>query len=449
MTLADICALIGLILSFALMFITVYYGMHVVIATFIASVLLILTNWMPLFDSIDLLFQGWGEAIPLFGSIILFGAAFSKVMEHTGAARSFVLTIYGKLLPPKLGAAKRRVWSIIITVLLEVILIYAGMDLFAMVFMMLPILGDICNELNIPRRFIPAFILSAAGIANAIPGAANMCNTIPMMLLGTDPMAGAIPGFVASVVVIVGCCFYLCRATGKAAARGESFDWGPVLKPADPGEKLPPFILSVIPLIVVVIGFNVLKLSSYTLALAAIVGVLVLYRYIPIPEGKGVGLRGKLNGVYDILVKGLGAVAPLILVFLTSGFATLVSASRGYEILVDLVLSIQMNPAVTYGLVAFLLVGIMINPIGALMVAIPFATSALPELNPAAVHRISAFAFIVLDSLPFASGIILAQNLAGLNSRESYKPIFVTTVIWAFVGLAIVVALYAAFPGLT
>lgn len=441
----DIISLIGVILAFACMFITVYKGMHVVWATFLGTLIVVATNWMNLFDTVNLLFTGWGEAIPLFGPIVLFSAVFSKIMEYTGAARSFALTIYGKLIPSTLEVGKRRSVTIVVTILLETILVYAGLDIFAIVFMMLPILGSVCSELNIPRRYIPALILSAAGIACAIPGATNICNTIPMAVIGSYPMAGKIPGFVAAVVVVIGICWYLCRATKKSIANGENFDWGP-LKPNDPDEKTPPFILALIPLVFVVIGFNVLNLEAYSLALASLVAVIVLYKYIPVPENKGAGVKGWANGVYDMLMKALTAIAPLLLIFLSTGFATVMSSSHGYEILVDMVMGISLAPAVTYGIIACLLVGIMINPMGGLMVAIPFALTAFPDLNPAAIHRISSYAYIVLDSLPFASGIILVQQLAGVNNKESYRPLFFTTVVWAFVGLCIVVAMYMINP---
>ena len=447
MTAFDVISVIGVILAFVVIFTLVYKGAHVVWATFAASLILILTNWMNLMDSIDLLFAGWGDAIPTFVPIVLFGSLFSKVMEHTGAARSFALTIYGKLIPKSMAIGMRRNLTIIITILLEVILVYAGVDIFAITFMMVPILGSVCNELNIPRRFIPALILSAAGAACALPGCTNISNTIPMQLLETYPMAGTVPGFVAGAVVIFGCCLYMCRATRKAINKGETFDWGPVLEATTGSEEnLPHFVLSIIPLIVVIIGFNVLNLSAYALALASIIGLIVLIKYVPIPEGKDADLKGKASGIYDLLMKGLMAIAPLLLIFLSTGFATLVSSSNGYQILLDLVLQISLPSAVTYGIIAFLLVGIMINPIGALMVAIPFALSALPDLAPAAIHRISSFAYIVLDSLPFAAGIILAQGLVGTKAKESYKPIFFTTVVWAFVGLVICVLMYVINP---
>lgn len=448
MSASDVIAVVGIILSFAVMFVLVYKGMHVVWATFISSIILIITNGLQLFDTIGLLFTAWGEAIPTFAPVVLFGAVFSKVMDYTGAAKSFATTLYHSVVPKNATDKKRRMITIIVTIILEVILVYSGIDQFAIVFIMMPILGVVCEEVNIPRRYLPAMILSAAGIACATPGCANVSNTIPMQLAGSTSMGGMIPGFIGAIVILIGVCFYLVRAINKSVEQGEHFEWGKVLQPPAGGDKTPHFILSIIPFIVVIVGFNILKLEcQYAIALATIVALILMYQYIPVREGSEVNLKTRFTGIYDLMLEGLMSIAPIMLIFLSTGFASVISSCKGYEILVNAVLSISLPPAITFGVIMLLLVGIMINPVGAMMVAIPFAMTAFPDMNPAAIHRISSFAYIVLDSLPFAAGIIVAQNMAGLTQKEAYKPMFFTTVVWAFVGFAIVVAMFAIFPG--
>lgn len=448
MAFTDIIAVIGIVLSFVVMFILVYKGMHVVWATFIASIILIITNGLAFFDTLGLLFTAWGEAIPTFAPVVLFGAVFSKVMDHTGAAKSFATTLYHRVIPKNASDQKRRMIAVVVTIVLEVVLVYAGIDQFAIVFIMMPILGVVCEEVDIPRKYLPAMILSAAGIACATPGCANVSNTIPMMLAQSTSLGGAVPGFVGAAVILVGVCWYLVRAVNKSVDQGEHFDWGETLQPPANGDRNPPFILSVIPFLVVIVGFNVLKLDcQWAIALAAIVAVILMYRYIPTRENGAEGFGAKMTGVYELMLNGLMSIAPIMLIFLSTGFASVISSCKGYDILVNAVLSISLPPAVTFGVVMLLLVGIMINPVGAMMVAIPFAMTAFPDMNPAAIHRISSFAYIVLDSLPFAAGIIVAQNMAGLTQKEAYKPMFFTTVVWAFAGFVIVVAMFAMYPG--
>lgn len=450
MTGLEIVNVVGVILSFVIMFVVVYKGMHVVWATIIASIVLVITNQLNLLDSISSLFSSWGDAIPTFAPIVLFGAVFSKMMDYTGAARSFAQTLYKYLVPKNAPIEKRRRYTIVVTIILEIVLVYAGFDQFAIVFLMLPILGAVCEEMGIPRRFIPAMILSAAGIACAAPGCANVSNTIPMQMAGSTSMGGTLPGFVGAAIIFVGVCSYLMRAVKKSVANGETFEWGPVLKPSLAGDNRPPFILSIIPIIVVIVAFNGFGLAcEYAIALATIVGFIIMYKWLPIPDGQNKDVKGHFHGIYKILIEGLMSIAPVILIFLSIGFATVISSTHGYEILLEWVMMIDVSPTITFGVIMLLLVGIMINPVGAMMVAIPFAQAAFPDMNPAAVHRISSFAYIVLDSLPFAAAIVMCMNLAGLKQNEAYKHMFFTTVVWAFVGFAVVVALFTIFPNLS
>ena len=61
--------------------------------------ILVITNGLGLFDTVALLFSSWGDSIPTFAPVVLFGAVFSKVMDYTGAAKSFANTLYHNLLP--------------------------------------------------------------------------------------------------------------------------------------------------------------------------------------------------------------------------------------------------------------------------------------------------------------------------------------------------------------
>ena len=444
----DVVALVGVLVSFAVMFILVFKGMHVVWATVICTIILVITNRLNLLDSINTLFVSCGDSIPQFAPVILFGAVFSKVMDYTGAARSFATTLYKYAVPKSAEGNRRRAWTIVITIILEVVLVYAGIDQFAILFIMMPILATVCEEVNIRRRYLPALILAAAGIACAMPGCANVSNTIPMGLTGSTSMGGMVPGFIGAAVVAAGVCLYLVKSVNKAVATGENFEWGEVLKPSAVDGNVPPFILSIIPILVVVIAFNAFGLAAqYALALAAIVGCIILYKWIPIPEQQESNVKGHFHGIYKMMLDGLMSIAPIILIFLSMGFASVISETRGYEILLDLVMKVNLNPTITFAIIMCLLVGIMINPVGAMMVAIPFAMSAFPDLSPFALHRIASFSYIVLDSMPFAAGIIVAMNMAGLKQKEAYKHLFFTTVVWAAVGFAVVVLLFTLNPG--
>ena len=59
----DVVALVGVLVSFAVMFILVFKGMHVVWATVICTIILVITNRLNLLDSINTLFVSWGRCV--------------------------------------------------------------------------------------------------------------------------------------------------------------------------------------------------------------------------------------------------------------------------------------------------------------------------------------------------------------------------------------------------
>jgi H+/gluconate symporter-like permease len=60
-------------------------------------------------------------------------------------------------------------------------------------------------------------------------------------------------------------------------------------------------------------------------------------------------------------------------------------------------------------------------------------------LNPEIIHRVASIASIGLDSLPH-NGLVVTVILAcGCNHKQSYKPIFVTSVVITLIALAVAI----------
>ncbi|MFR6157768.1 MAG: GntP family permease, partial [Coprococcus sp.] len=67
-------------------------------------------------------------------------------------------------------------------------------------------------------------------------------------------------------------------------------------------------------------------------------------------------------------------------------------------------------------------------------------------VNPEVLHRIGTMAATGLDSLPHSGAVVVLLTLCGMTHKDSYKQIFVTTVvitlIVAFIGIAIGSVMY-------
>ena len=101
-----------------------------------------------------------------------------------------------------------------------------------------------------------------------------------MGILGTSSLVGAIPGFIGAAIVIFGGGIYLVTAIHRATDRGEVFEPGKVaFSPVDPSRKYPPpFVVALLPLILVVVLFNVTNQLAPSL-----LGGFVLALIIPDP----------------------------------------------------------------------------------------------------------------------------------------------------------------------
>lgn len=130
------------------------------------------------------------------------------------------------------------------------------------------------------------------------------------------------------------------------------------------------------------------------------------------------------------------------------GYGTVVSASAGYAILSDALIHMGGNPLVSFGIATTVLAGAAGSGTGGLAIAM---SNIAPEyiamgVNPEVLHRIGTMAATGLDSLPHSGAVVVLLTLCGMTHKDSYKQIFVTTVvitlIVAFIGIAIGSVMY-------
>ncbi len=57
--------------------------------------------------------------------------------------------------------------------------------------------------------------------AACTPGAPLVANSIPMGILGTSSVAGAVPGFIGAAIVLIGGGFYLCTPFTELLTGGD------------------------------------------------------------------------------------------------------------------------------------------------------------------------------------------------------------------------------------
>lgn len=112
------------------------------------------------------------------------------------------------------------------------------------------------------------------------------------------------------------------------------------------------------------------------------------------------------------------------------GFGTIITATPGYEVAVEKILSINGHPLFTALISVTLIAGVAGASSAGIVLAAPVLTQILPLTDAAVFHRTVIYGSLGLDSLPHAGFLQTECNLAGVKFKDVYLPIiFMETVL--------------------
>ena len=208
----------GLLGSVVLLIWFALRGINIILASLICSLLVVVTNGLPLADSLTEYYAfGPLGAFTFAGKFFLLfaaGAIFGRVMGDSHAASSIALALVRKLGP------HRALW---ITTLACALLTYGGVVAFVVIFAMYPLGLKLLQEANIPKRLFCAALALGAGTftLTTLPGTPSIHNVISSVSLGTDLFAGFWVAMIGGTLMFVFGIWYLERQRVLAVARGE------------------------------------------------------------------------------------------------------------------------------------------------------------------------------------------------------------------------------------
>ena len=141
-------------------------------------------------------------------------------------------------------------------------------------------------------------------------------------------------------------------------------------------------------------------------------------------------------GLARALSQGTTEMFPFIMMSgCVYGFGLVTQASACFQPLLDMIMSINVNPYLTVWLSVCLIAALCADGVGGMVMWLAtfgsqFGVGNTMGVNPEAVHRIAVSAATTFDSLPHSP--MLAQGMAVFktNYKESYKYSFVLTVIF-------------------
>lgn len=392
----------------------------------LVSIFVIVCSGLPILDSLKNLFMPNASAYVTSYFLTFFvGALFGAVYQHTGAAESISKTLAGL-------CKGKFVAPIIMTI--TGILTYGGVSGFVVFFVIYPIALNMFKEANLTRRLIPGAISAGCWTWSMYgPGSPSIQNVIAMDSLGTPSTAALIPSVIATVGTYVLIFIWLEGRTRSFTKKGYGFvdntlkfQLSDEEMAMDNDKDLPSFIVSMIPIVAILVCFNIVKLPVET---AVFIGValatILMWKYVGnFDKWLSVFNEGAANSGVSILNTAI-----------VVGFGGVVKATQGFTDLVAMLKTFDMPSLVFVMITVAICAGACGSASGGMGVAFNALTETYIELgaNLEHVHRIAAIAAGTLDSLPHQGAQITLLGICKLTHKEAYLDIFVTQIVIPFI----------------
>ena len=411
--------LAGLVLSVVAIVFLVWRGWHMAIVSLAALLIVIATNGMGLFESINDAYMG--DMSAFVGSwFLLFalGSVFGRVMGDSGASAGIASSML------RLVGEKHALLVIMITGL---VLSYGGISAFIIAFSVYPIAAELFERADIPKKLIVAAIMVCPATLGMVmmPGIPSTQNLIPTSYLGTDAYAGGLLGVICSVVMFAMSYAYLQWEIGRCRRRGEHFSPAAGEKIGGPGSDAPPTWACFAPIVLLVVLVFVLQrvasLAATDAVSAAMVAAVALACLL---------YRERIGDVRRALGEACASgLNSLITVASIMGFGGVVVASPAYQGIVSALMDTSMNPLWQAFITIFAIAGITGSAIGALNIYFSSAAGALlaTGLDPAMIHRVLCMASVgPATLLPHTSAMLAANQAAHTEVRDTYRYVLVS-----------------------
>lgn len=428
-----ILVLLIAILLFALL---AFKQMSALILAPLVTIFVAICSGLPILDSLKTMFMpAAAQYVSDYFLVFFVGALFGAVYQFTGAAESIARFISG-LCRGKFVAP--------IIMIITGVLTFGGVSGFVVFFVVYPIALNLFKESNLTRRLIPAAISAGCWTwSMTAPGSPSIQNVIAMDSLGTASTAAFLPSLIVSVVEFVMIFVWLEYRAQKFTKNGYYFD-DPRLKTqltendlnSEGRKDLPHWVIALIPIIVILVLFNLFDWKVEAAVFAGVVlSTVLMFKYV----------SGGLNEWIKVFNKGAADSGVAILnTAIVVGFGGVVKSTQGFTDLVAMLKGFDMSPLLFVMITVAICAGACGSASGGMGVAFNALTDTYLSLGAKLpyVHRIAAIAAGTLDTLPHQGAQITLLGICKLTHKEAYFDIAITQIVIPFItcGLFIVLA---------
>ena len=448
-------SILGLIFSLILIMYLAYKGYSTIItAPIVAIITIILTTGFDghlMANYTEVYMSGFANFIKNYFPLFMTGAIFAKLMEEANYAKSIA-----HFITQKLGKDK----SILAVVLSGALLTYGGVSLFVVAFILYPIASMLFKEADIPKRLIPGTIALGAFTftMTALPGSPEIQNVIPMKYFGTDAFAAPLLGIIASILMFGLGMIWLTKRAKSARINGEGYGNHNEKSIEMDYDNLPHILTSILPIAIIFITnlffskvyyanvdgsylskFNT-TLSSVSGTWSVIIAIVLADIFIVLVNIKKIK---NLKSVLDIGVTN--SFRPLLNSSAIVGYGSVIKSLAVFGVVQSFIFGLSSNPIISEALSVNLICGLTASASGGLGISLDalaptyMQMSQALNISPEILHRVASLSCGGLDTLPHNGAVITTLAICGLTHKESYKDIFVTSVVIPIFVTAIVV----------
>ena len=186
--------LMGVLAAVVLLIILIYKRVSLIPATIVCVLILALTNGISFTElMMDHYAISLASFIAKYFMVFVTNALFGKIMEETLLASAF-----SNMVGKAFGDKNAVYGAMLATALLS----FGGVSVFVIVFTVYPIFLATFQKADLPRKFIPACIMSSSCTfpLSMMPGGAQLNNMIPVQYLGTTPLAAPVVSIACSLL---------------------------------------------------------------------------------------------------------------------------------------------------------------------------------------------------------------------------------------------------------
>jgi len=419
-----VLSLIGVLAAVVLLILLIYKRVSLIPASLICLLVLALTSHTSYMTmAVDRYAVSLSNFIAKYFLVFVTNALFGKIMEETLLAASF-----SKMIGRVFGDKNAVFGAMLATALLS----YGGVSAFVIVFTVYPIFLATFQKADLPRKLIPACIMSSSCTfpLSMLPGGAQLNNIIPTAYIGTTPMAASLVGLLCSALTIALLFLYFQYEFSKARKNGERFDADDQILAriaAFDQDAGFPMWLSALPLLLIILLINGFGMDlSYAVLAASALAMVIGWKNLP----------SKLQTVNH----GIQTVGPAMVTTAASvGFGGAVLSCAGAQTILNAIAALPLNPIVCLSIASAFAGAMTGNGGGGADVAMSLLSEPYLAMgvHPEIMHRVVAIATAGFSCLPHNGMMITIMDTCHYSAKQCYRYIFISTVLLSFIALVL------------